>query len=54
VLDANGRPRHVRGLSDVPGLTFIGLLWQHNNASANFAGVGSDAEYLAARWEGRP
>ncbi len=53
VLDEFGRPRHVRGVSDVPGLTFIGLLWQHDNASANLAGVGSDAEYLAARWDGR-
>ena len=51
VLGDFGLPRHVRGVSDVPGLTFLGLLWQHNHASANLAGVASDAAYLAARWE---
>jgi putative flavoprotein involved in K+ transport len=50
ILDQFGVPRHVRGVSDVPGLTLIGLLWQHNNASANLAGVALDAAYLAARW----
>jgi len=50
VIDELGMPRHVRGVTDVPGLTFIGLIWQRNNASANLAGVGSDADYLASRW----
>lgn len=46
-----GLPRQVRGVSDIPGLTFLGLLWQHNQASANLAGVASDAAYLAAQWD---
>jgi putative flavoprotein involved in K+ transport len=50
ILDEFGVPRQTRGISEVPGLTFIGLLWQHNRASANLAGVALDAEYLAARW----
>jgi putative flavoprotein involved in K+ transport len=50
ILDSFGVPRHVRGVSDVPGLTFIGLLWQLNNTSANLSGVTVDAEYLAGRW----
>ena len=50
ILDEFGVPRHVRGASEVPGLTFIGLLFQHDNASANLAGVARDAAYLAARW----
>ncbi len=50
ILDEFGVPRHVRGVSELPGLTFIGLLWQHNNASANLGGVAVDAEYLASRW----
>ena len=50
VLDEAGLPRHHRGVTDVPGLTFIGLLWQHNNASANLGGVATDAEYLVSRW----
>jgi putative flavoprotein involved in K+ transport len=50
VLDEMGLPRHVGGVSDVPGLTFIGLPWQVDMASANLAGVARDAEALAARW----
>jgi putative flavoprotein involved in K+ transport len=50
ILDEFRVPRHVRGVTEVPGLTFIGLLWQHTNASANLAGVAVDAESLAARW----
>ena len=30
VLDENGRIRHRRGVSDVPGLYFLGLSWQHH------------------------
>jgi putative flavoprotein involved in K+ transport len=50
ILDEFGVPRHVRGVSEVPGLTFIGLLWQLNNTSANLSGVTVDAEYLVSRW----
>jgi putative flavoprotein involved in K+ transport len=50
VIGEFGLPRHVRGVSDVAGLTFIGMLWQRNNASANLTGVATDAEYLASRW----
>ncbi len=50
IKDEFGVPRHVRGVSDVPGLTFLGLLFQHNNGSANLAGVAVDAAYLASRW----
>ena len=50
ILDEFGIPRHVRGISEVPGLTFIGLLWQHDNASANLLGLFRDAEYLVSRW----
>jgi len=52
VLNELGVPRHVRGISEVPGLTFIGLLWQRNQASANFVGVATDAAYLASQWGG--
>ena len=49
VLDELGVPRQVRGISEVPGLTFLGLLWQHTQASANFVGVAADADYRASR-----
>ena len=50
IFDEAGLPRHRRGISEVPGLSFIGLLWQHTNASANLLGVFADAEYLVSRW----
>ena len=50
VVGEFGLPRHVRGISEVPGLSFIGLLWQHNQASANFGGVAADAAYLRSQW----
>jgi putative flavoprotein involved in K+ transport len=49
-LDDFGTPRHHRGVSETPGITFIGLLWQKNNGSANLIGVDLDAAYLASRW----
>lgn len=50
ILDEFGVPRHVRGETEVPGLSLIGTLFQHDNASANLIGVERDAAYLAARW----
>ena len=50
VIDEFGVPRHARGVSDIPGLTFLGLLFQLDNGSANLTGVARDAEYLASRW----
>ena len=50
ILDEFGVPRQVRGVSEVPGLSFIGLLWQLTNASANLTGVDIDGAYLASRW----
>ena len=35
--------------SDIPGLSFIGLLWQHSQASATLFGPTIDAPHLAAR-----
>jgi putative flavoprotein involved in K+ transport len=53
VIGEFGVPSHVRGVSEVPGLTFLGMLWQHDNASANLGGVARDAEYLASRRQAR-
>ncbi len=50
VLDEMGLPRQVRGISEVPGLSFIGQPWQHDMGSANLVGLVRDAEYLASRW----
>ena len=40
---------HERGITRVPGLTFIGLPWQHTRGSALLGFVERDAEWLAAR-----
>ncbi len=50
ILDEIGMPRHVRGITKVPGLTFLGLPWQYYQGSHAFFGVAKDAEYLAERW----
>ncbi len=47
VLDAAGAPVHTEGLTDVPGLAFLGLPWQRNRGSALLGWVGRDAAVLA-------
>jgi putative flavoprotein involved in K+ transport len=47
VFDANGRPAHRRGVTESPGLYFLGLSWQHTRGSALLGWVKDDAEYLA-------
>ena len=47
VLDAQDRPLQQRGITQVPGLYFLGLHWMHTFKSGLLSGVGSDAEYLA-------
>jgi putative flavoprotein involved in K+ transport len=49
VFDERGRPVQQRGVTHLPGLYFLGLHWMHTFKSGLFAGVGSDAEYLAAQ-----
>lgn len=49
IFDEYGVPRNERGVSEVPGLYFIGLLWLHNLLSASLMGVGPDARHLAGR-----
>ena len=46
VFDGAGHPQHVRGVTPVPGLFFIGLPWQHTWGSGRFAGLDRDAKYV--------
>jgi putative flavoprotein involved in K+ transport len=48
VFDDQGRPEHVRGVSRVPGLYFLGLSWMTSRASPFIWGVWRDARALAA------
>jgi putative flavoprotein involved in K+ transport len=51
VIDAEGRIRHRRGLTDLPGLYFLGLYWQWTRGSALVGWVKDDAEYIAQQIE---
>jgi putative flavoprotein involved in K+ transport len=44
---ADGRVVHRRGVTDVPGLYFLGLSWQYTRGSALLGFVADDATYLA-------
>jgi putative flavoprotein involved in K+ transport len=46
-FDERGAPVHRRGVSDVPGLYFLGLSWLSRRASAFIFGVEHDAAHLA-------
>ncbi len=49
VFDGRGYPTHDRGVTNCPGLYFIGLPWLHTWGSGRFSGVGRDARHLARR-----
>jgi len=47
VLDGHGKPVHRHGITDVPGLYFLGLQWLSKLNSSFLSGVGEDAAALA-------
>jgi putative flavoprotein involved in K+ transport len=47
IFDDDGHPRHRRGMTDVPGLYFVGLTWQYTRGSALIGWVKDDAEFIA-------
>ncbi|HEY7793350.1 MAG TPA: NAD(P)/FAD-dependent oxidoreductase [Gaiellaceae bacterium] len=49
VTDDDGRLRHRRGVTEVPGLYFLGLSWQHTRGSALLGFVADDAAFIAGR-----
>jgi putative flavoprotein involved in K+ transport len=48
IFGQDGRLRHRRGVTDVAGLYFLGLTWQHTRGSALIGWVKNDAEFIAA------
>lgn len=46
-FDANGKPQHQRGVSNEPGVYFLGLPWQSRRGSSFIWGVWHDARYVA-------
>ncbi len=47
VFDAEGRPLHKRGVTESPGLYFLGLRWQHSMGSGLTGFVKHDARFIA-------
>ena len=52
VTDDDGRLRHRRGVTEVPGLYFLGLSWQHTRGSALLGFVADDAAFIAGQLGG--
>jgi len=46
VFGEDGRVRHRRGVTDYPGLFFLGLSWQYTRGSALLGWVNDDAEFI--------
>ena len=46
LTDKNGHPIQKRGVTKYNGLYFMGLQWMHTSKSAQFIGVGEDAEFI--------
>jgi putative flavoprotein involved in K+ transport len=49
VFDDRGQVKHQRGVTELPGLYFLGLPWQHTRGSALLGWVKDDAEFIAER-----
>jgi putative flavoprotein involved in K+ transport len=54
VRDERGGIVHRRGVTDAPGLFFIGLTWQYTRGSALIGFVGDDAAFIAGRIGSQP
>ncbi len=48
VFDSDGYPVQKRGVTDYPGLFFVGLPWLYKQKSGLIVGVGEDADYIAS------
>jgi putative flavoprotein involved in K+ transport len=46
IFDEFGYPVHQRGITQQPGLYFMGLLWLHKSKSNLFFGMGDDAAHI--------
>ncbi|OGX81982.1 hypothetical protein BEN47_05010 [Hymenobacter lapidarius] len=48
ILEVDGQPRHHRGLTEAPGVAFLGLDWLDSRRSALLNGAGPDAKRIVA------
>ncbi len=47
VFNGRGAPIHRRGITQIPGLYFLGLPWLYTWGSGRFSGIARDAEFVA-------
>ena len=52
-VNEKGFPNHIKGISPVKGLYYIGLPWQSQRGSALICGVGKDAAYVLSEIKNR-
>ena len=48
IFDEDGYPVQKRGVTDIPGLYFLGLPWLHTQLSSLLIGVGEDAKHVVS------
>ena len=48
VTDGDGFPLQTRGVTQYPGLYFVGMNWLYKHKSTTLLGVGEDAEYIVS------
>jgi putative flavoprotein involved in K+ transport len=53
IKDDSGGVIHRRGVTDVPGVFFVGFTWQHTRGSALIGFVDDDAAFIAGRIDSR-
>jgi len=53
VFTGRGQPYHMRGVTPVAGIYFLGLPWLYTWGSGRFSGIARDAEYLAEHIKAR-
>jgi putative flavoprotein involved in K+ transport len=53
ILDGDGFPIQMRGVTNYPGLFFVGLPWLYKYKSGHLFGVGEDAEFIASKIAGK-
>jgi putative flavoprotein involved in K+ transport len=49
IFGDDGRLQHRRGVTEVPGLSFLGLTWQHTRGSALIGFIKDDATFIAEK-----
>ena len=53
ITNERGFPVHKRGVTKYEGFYFMGLQWMHTSKSAQFIGVGEDAEFIVNKISSR-